>query len=184
MVEDIAFSISLFSVISIFVLSAMSMRWKNLQFFPPPSRGTWQHWLFKLLFRSFVYPLAVLSFLVVEFSSGPMAIGRYVIGSALLIIGFGLAFKITFSMGWRNAFGERHGLKTDGWFARSRNPVYVATWVGLVGWGLVTFDASVSILLSLWGLMYLLAPFVEEPWLEKQYGQEYRDYRTAVPRFL
>ncbi|WP_416899488.1 MAG: methyltransferase family protein [Minwuia sp.] len=184
MAETAAFSISLISVVSILVLGAMSKCLKELQFFPPPSRGRWQHWLFKLLFRGFVYPLAVLSILVFEFTSGPMAIARYAVGGALFVIGFGLAFTITFSMGWRNAFGERQGLKTDGWFARSRNPVYVVTWIGLAGWGLLVMDTSVSILLSLWALMYLLAPAVEEPWLEQQYGDDYRNYKAAVPRFF
>ncbi|WP_281019579.1 MULTISPECIES: methyltransferase [unclassified Minwuia] len=87
-------------------------------------------------------------------------------------------------MGWRNAFGEKQGLKTKGWFASSRNPVYVATWIGIAGWALISFQTSVAILLSAWALMYLLAPIVEEPWLEMQYGQEYRDYKSEVPRFF
>ncbi len=184
MIEQIAFLVSLLSVISIFALSAVSMKVEGFEFFPPPSKGSWQHRSFKLLFRGFVYPLIVLTILAFEFSTAPFPIARYVFGTGLLIIGFGLAFRITFSMGWRNANGEKQGLKTKGWFASSRNPVYVATWIGIAGWALISFQTSVAILLSAWALMYLLAPLVEEPWLEMQYGQEYRDYKSEVPRFF
>lgn len=184
MIEQIAFLVSLLSVISIFSLSAVSLKVEGFQFFPPPSKGSWQHRSFKLLFRGFVYPLIVLTILAFEFSTAPFPIARYVFGTGLLIIGFGLAFRITFSMGWRNAFGEKQGLKTKGWFASSRNPVYVATWIGIAGWALISFQTSVAILLSAWALMYLLAPLVEEPWLEMQYGQEYRNYKSEVPRFF
>lgn len=184
MIEQIVFLVSLLSVTSIFALSAVSMKVEGFEFFPPPSKESWQHRSFKLLFRGFVYPLVVLTILAFEFSTAPFAIARYVFGAVLLIIGFGLAFRITFSMGWRNAFGEKHGLKTTGWFAGSRNPVYVATWIGIAGWALISFQTSVAILLSAWSLMYLLAPIVEEPWLEMQYGKEYKDYKSEVPRFF
>jgi protein-S-isoprenylcysteine O-methyltransferase Ste14 len=87
-------------------------------------------------------------------------------------------------MGWRNAFGEKKGLVTDGWFAISRNPVYVATWAGLLGWGLVLGQSSVTGLLTLWALLYVLAPFLEERWLEQQYGDEFRRYKSSVARFV
>ena len=100
------------------------------------------------------------------------------------MVGFGTAILITFQMGWRNAFGERRGLQTSGWFRLSRNPVYVATWIGLVGWVIIIPVMQVAILLALWGLMYLLAPLVEEPWLEREYGSEYLAYRRRTRRFL
>lgn len=109
---------------------------------------------------------------------------HYGVGGLLLLVGFGLAFWITFQMGWRNAFGERRGLVTNGFFRFSRNPVYVATWVGLIGWHLIANQTLVSILLLLWAFMYLLAPVVEEPWLEAQYGEDYRRYKLQTRRFF
>ena len=113
-----------------------------------------------------------------------MPVLQYTLGLVLLVVGFALAFWITFQMGWRNAFGEKHGLKTQGWFRISRNPVYVATWVGMIGWGLLANTLLVWILLALWATMYLLAPVFEEPWLEQQYGQDYLDYKRQTRRFL
>lgn len=85
MIEQIAFLVSLLSVISIFALSAVSMKVEGFQFFPPPSKGSWQHRSFKLLFRGFVYPLIVLTILAFEFSTAPFPIARYVFGTGLLI---------------------------------------------------------------------------------------------------
>jgi protein-S-isoprenylcysteine O-methyltransferase Ste14 len=154
---------------------------KSFEFFPPPSKDSWQHTTFISLFRLFVYSLIALSVLRFEHSN---EWGRIIVGSGLLAIGFCLAFFITFQMGWRNAFGEKRGLQTKGWFRFSRNPVYVATWVGLVGWGIVVPDFLVIIVLTVWGLIYLLAPFLEEPWLERMYGTEYLAYRRRTRRFL
>jgi protein-S-isoprenylcysteine O-methyltransferase Ste14 len=106
------------------------------------------------------------------------------VGTLFVLIGFGLATTITLQMGWRNAFGEKKGLRTSGAFAISRNPVYVVTWLGLLGWGLIVADLLVTILLTAWFLMYVLAPLLEEPWLEEQYGDEYVGYKSGVPRFL
>lgn len=112
------------------------------------------------------------------------ALLHYGLAGSLIVLGFGLAFWITLQLGWRNAFGEKLGLRTDGWFRFSRNPIYVATWIGLIGWGVLVNHTLVTVLLVLWGLMYLLAPVLEEPWLEKQYGEPYRNYKRSTPRFL
>ena len=87
-------------------------------------------------------------------------------------------------MGWRNAFGEKLGLMTTGWFAWSRNPIYVFTWLGMLGWAMFANSILVTILLSAWVIMYLVAPVFEEPWLEKEYGKDYFEYKTRVRRFL
>lgn len=178
------FSVSLFSVSIILILSLLAKMREGFQFWPPPERKSWQHRSFIILFRCFIYPLIVLSGL--EFDSGDSAT-RYaaiVIGIVLLFAGFGLAIRITLQMGWRNAFGEKRGLVTDGYFSRSRNPVYVATWLGLIGWAVVANSVLVSILLGFWAALYLFAPLFEEPWLEQMYGNEFHEYRLRVRRFF
>lgn len=180
----IAFFLSLSGVVTIFGLAAASRITGKFRFWPPPAAKSWQHRGFLLLFRLFLYPLVALSFLEFDYSTLDPAHWRYIVGAALLITGFGLALRITMQMGWRNAFGEKRGLCTKGWFSVSRNPVYVVTWIGLLGWGMIVGTLSVAILLSLWAIMYVLAPFLEEPWLEEQYGDDYNLYKLNVPRFL
>ena len=91
---------------------------------------------------------------------------------------------MTKSLGWGNAHGEAVELQTAGWFAYSRNPVYVASIVGMVGLSLAIESRLLHILLAAWGLLYVVAPFLEEDWLEEQYGDAYRTYLQRVPRFL
>jgi len=178
------FALSLASILTIFALAGLAHFRSSLQFFPPPSKGSWQHRAFMLLFRLFLYPLVVLSVHTFEPAAESNSLVRYGSGVSLFTVGFGLALWITLQMGWRNAFGEKRGLVTDGWFRFSRNPVYVATWVGLVGWCLIANQILVTVLLLAWALLYLFAPFFEEPWLEAQYGAAYRDYRAGTRRFI
>ena len=178
------FGLAASSICAIIGLSIFAVLSGKFQFFPPPSGGSWQHRTFMALFRLFLYPLLALSLLDFASVAPAYAVLQYTLGLVLLVVGFALAFWITFQMGWRNAFGEKHGLKTQGWFRISRNPVYVATWVGMIGWGLLANTLLVWILLALWATMYLLAPVFEEPWLEQQYGQDYLDYKRQTRRFL
>lgn len=182
--SQIAFRLSLFCVGLIVTLSVAPQFTKGAPFWPPPSKNSWQHKAFIVLFRGFLYPLIALTVLQFERPSGANEITHFGLGSLLLITGFGLAFWITFKLGWRNAFGEELGLRTTGWFGWSRNPIYVVTWVGLLGWGLIANSVLVSILLSIWALLYVIAPYLEEPWLEEHYGDAYRAYKDKTPRFI
>lgn len=183
-VQWLLFGVSASAISTIFLLSLIAITSNNFQFFPPPAKASWQHRTFMILFRLYLYPLVGMTFLFYVPVHPEQATIQYAVGGLLLILGFGLAFWITFRMGWRNAFGDKCGLKTEGWFSISRNPVYVVTWIGLIGWGLLVNNPLVVILLALWSLMYLLAPLVEEPWLEVEYGEEYRSYKKRVRRFL
>ncbi len=183
-IEWFLFVTSVFSINAIFLLSLIAILTQKFQFFPPPKKQSWQLRTFMVLFRMFIYPLVGLSIFFFKPLEDDNALLQYGIGLILIMVGFGLAFWITFQMGWRNAFGEKHGLQTQGWFRISRNPVYVATWFGIIGWGLVTNSYLIWILLTLWAIMYIFAPFVEEPWLENEYGIDYLDYKKNTRRFI
>lgn len=129
-----------------------------------------------------IYPLFVLS--VLEFEPVHQPFFQYGLGGILLIAGFGTAFASTFNLGWKNAFGDKEGLVTNGWFAYSRNPVYVVTWIGLLGWAIIAQSVWVSIILALWALIYLIAIFLEEAWLEQTYGDAFQSYKKTVHRFF
>ena len=70
---------------------------------------------------------------------------------------------------------------------------HVVTWVGF--WAVCGLSAVLLFLdwnswIYLWiahlllALVFVVAPLTEEPWLEEQYGEAYREYRKRVPRFL
>ena len=56
--------------------------------------------------------------------------------------------------------------------------------VGMIGWGLVVGSWCGTSLLLLWAFFYVIAPFLEEPWLEQQYGDAFLMYKSSVPRFV
>jgi protein-S-isoprenylcysteine O-methyltransferase Ste14 len=98
---------------------------------------------------------------------------RYLVWLPLLILGFGIATYLSAKLGWANAHGEKDGLIISGLYRWSRNPIYVASIVGIIGWSLFVNSCYVSTILVLWAFMYFLAPFVEAPWLERSYGEDF-----------
>ncbi len=180
MLPILLFLIALAPMTVIAALILLQLVKSDFQFWPPPSPQSWQKKMFRALFRIFIGSLIVLS--VVDFN--PSSPWRYLLGAILLIGGLGIAVHWTGYLGWRNSFGEPTGLKTDGPFARSRNPVYMVTIIGMIGWALLVNSYLLWILLGLWALLYLAAPFIEEPWLESRFGQAYQEYKDNTPRYF
>jgi protein-S-isoprenylcysteine O-methyltransferase Ste14 len=182
--NPIIFLISMLSILCIILLSVVSIVSTKFDFFPPPNKNTWQYKIFWLLFRLMFLGLIGLS--VTDFNS-LQYVGssyRFGVGLPLLIMGFSAAIYLSLELGWKNAHGEQKGLVISGCYRWSRNPVYVVSIIGMIGWGLLVDSLFVYIILSLWGGVYLIAPFLEEPWLEKKYGAEYVSYKSMVSRYL
>ncbi|XOV85440.1 MAG: methyltransferase family protein [bacterium] len=179
MLPTVVFLIGFTAAFVIVMLSSARFVKRGFEFWPPPSADSWQHGTFRALFRVFFISLLVLS--VVDFHPGSM--WRYLFGIALLTIGFGFALTWTGFLGWKNAFGEATGLKTKGPFAVSRNPIYVVSILGMVGWAILVNSWFLIALLTLWACLYIAAPFLEEIWMKENYGAEFIDYAADVPRF-
>lgn len=76
-------------------------------------------------------------------------------------------------------------LVTVGLYRVTRNPMYVAVTVILLGWslafrsrGLLTYVAAVAVMFELRVL------FFEEPWLARTHGERWLSYKASVPRWL
>ena len=182
--KQIIFSMSFVSILAIILLSIYSMMSEKFNFFPPEGNDTWQYKIFWLLFRLMFLGLIFLS--ITDFGALQYidTTFRFVLGLPILVLGFSAAFYLSVILGWKNAHGEQQGLVTSGWYRWSRNPIYVVSIIGMFGWGLLVDSLFVYILLALWGMLYLLAPYAEEPWLSKKYGAEYLNYKSQVPRFV
>lgn len=163
------------------LVSAVAPEWR---FWPPPAPDSMQYRLFWWPFRAYLAGLVGLAVLEVTPPVEGTWWWRIGFGIALCAAGFGVAVVATIQLGWANAHGAQDGLQTGGLYRWSRNPVYVATLVGLVGLALIVNSSRVSLLLGFWGVLYVLAPFAEEPWMEERYGDAYRDYRRSVHRFV
>ena len=180
----IIFIISLISATLLMLLSLVPLFKSSFVFFPPPSKDSWQYKVFWLLFRLMFIGLVILSF--TSYNSAPVfnQFVRFLVWLPVLLLGFGLATYLSSQLGWANAHGEAKGLMVSGCYKWSRNPIYVSSLFGMLGWGLFVNSVYVYLLLGLWAIMYLIAPFVEERWLEKTYGQDFLLYKSRVPRFL
>lgn len=178
------FSISFLCLLTILFASAISWKVEGFYFFPPPARNSWQYLTFWTLFRIMFFGLLVLSFL--DFNPEPFfgAADRYAIWLPLMLVGFAGATYLSARLGWKNAHGEKGGLVVSGLYRWSRNPIYVSSLVGLLGWAFFVNSGYVTTILTLWALLYILAPFVEETWLERVYGEEYLEYKKSAPRFI
>ena len=82
-------------------------------------------------------------------------------------------------------FEDSTALVTDGLFAHSRNPIYVAMVVGLFGIFLAL--GSLSPLVMIPPFVYIIQTrfiAVEEHMLEAAFGDAYRDYTKRVRRWI
>jgi protein-S-isoprenylcysteine O-methyltransferase Ste14 len=113
----------------------------------------------------------------------------HVVGIALAGAGGLAVFAAQLGMGesWRIGVSEeeRTELITGGWFSVIRNPIYTSMVIGWFGFALMVptwlgFAAPVVVALGL----ELQVRFVEEPYLMRTHGDEYRGYATRVGRFL
>ena len=109
---------------------------------------------------------------------------RWGIGPLLIILGNVVVWAGVAQLGFAATSGEEDTLRMNGLYQYSRNPQYVADVAILVGIGLLS-ATSLSWPVVLSGILALvLAPFAEEPWLEKRYGEAFKKYSTSTRRFL
>ena len=156
-------------------LALASLLSRKVAFWPPegpPEQAASKQKRFLWMFRAMFYP--TLAATILHLWNSPPAINSGSLLAGLgVALGFGGAFFSTAWLGWRVAFGEADGdkavtensLVTSGPFALSRHPVYVSTWLGLVGWAALADVTLVRAALVLWALFYVIAIFLEEPWL-------------------
>jgi protein-S-isoprenylcysteine O-methyltransferase Ste14 len=76
-------------------------------------------------------------------------------------------------------------LVVSGLYRVSRNPMYIAVVLMLIGWA-VGFRSRA---LAIYAVVVMLAfhlrvVFGEEPWLARRHGEEWVRYRASVPRWL
>ncbi len=98
---------------------------------------------------------------------------------------------LTLAMGgriWASAHlaGKRdRELITSGPYARTRNPLYLFSLVGFVGAGLVFGSILLAaVFATVFFLLHWPTILREEAKLEELFGDDFRNYRARVPRFL
>jgi len=135
-----------------------------------------------LVFRPFIPTLDTLVFA----QTSPLP----VFGLILMALAIGLMILCQIDMGksWRigipEEIEESQSLITGGVYGYSRNPIYVAILVFLIG-AAVLVPGPLTIL-SVIGTYLLLGPVVqrEETFMEKAFGDEFRHYKKHVRRWI
>ena len=78
----------------------------------------------------------------------------------------------------------RDGFVSSGPYRFTRNPQYLGDIVCFIGVSVIANSLLLWITHLLITLVFVVVPLAEEPWLEEQYGEKYREYRGRVRRFL
>ncbi len=150
-------------------------------------------WLSALLFNGGI-ALGVVSVIHVRYGSlhtiDSLDVGAlHVAGIVLASIGGTSVFLAQLGMGesWRVGVSteERTELVTRGWFSVIRNPIYTTMIVAFLGIALMvpTWVAFAAVAMIGLGLE-LQVRTVEEPYLIRTHGDEYRAYTSQVGRFV
>ncbi len=118
----------------------------------------------------------------------PVHPGWVALGALLVLGGIGLIVEAQLDLGasWRVGFdeGARPGLVTKGLYRFSRNPIYVALFVGLAGFVILlpTWLSLTVLVASVAGIRNQVRE--EERFLLRMYGEAFMAYARRVGRFL
>jgi protein-S-isoprenylcysteine O-methyltransferase Ste14 len=165
------------------VLFVITIWHPDFRFWPPPSHRSWQFfasWLLAALVLVGFFFIGLLDFN----SSILHAWLRFPFGLLLHIFGSIIGSWSFSTFGLRSTIGLGDELITKGPYQYSRNPQYIGDILHIIGFMMITNSWMNWIIGVLGIILNLLAPFTEEPWLEKKYGEAYLEYRKNVPRFI
>ena len=137
------------------------------------------------IYLSNVFSLPVFSFLTSNFWHIPLI--RW-LGMGVMYIAVTLYYIDVIQFGRNLAIGvdeSSKGLTTTGFYAYSRNPMYISFVIFWLG-AFLAFS-NLGVLLILLGecvFYHLQVVYKEEPFLKKRYGAEYEEYCKKTRRWL
>jgi protein-S-isoprenylcysteine O-methyltransferase Ste14 len=123
----------------------------------------------------------------------PVALPPWVAAGGLALMAAGAALAVacfwTFAAAGALSphahFPDPEGLITWGPFRYARNPMTKGGWTVLCGWGLYQLSPAVlAFALVMAVLLHLFVVLVEEPKLERRFGDSYRQYKQEVNRWV
>ena len=136
-------------------------------------------WTFRQRNRLAAVPVIV-AFLL---APAPTGLARYL--PAFALVGLGAALRAWSTQYNRFAQGEHKTLATRGPYAWTRNPLYLANTLVLLGCATVAGPLWLVPLTGVWAfLVYEQVVRYEERRLLEKYGPAYQRYRDGVPRWL
>lgn len=162
---------------------AISIFFPSHRIWPPPRKDSWQFgvsWIFSVLGM-------IGSPLVGIFDFGSLGNGywfSFFVGGLAIVFGFSFAIWGMMTLSTHQSLGLKGKFRIEGPYQYSRNPQYVGFILLYVGFILITYSLLGLIAEIIVASVFVILPFSEEPWLKKQYGEDYMEYCRQVPRFI
>lgn len=158
----------------------LTLRRPGFRFWPPPSPRSWQFFVSWLAAGLVVLAFAFLGLL--DFNSFFVHSWlRFPVAGLCFVLGAGLGMWSFNTLGLQTMIGLGERLVTGGPYSYSRNPQYVGDSLNTIGYMILTNSWMAWVVGLLGVLLNLLAPFLEEPWLEEKFGETYIAYKKRVP---
>lgn len=157
---------------------------KQVNDFWPPDSGNTRS-IYALMFIFYLIIIGIMWIGIQERSNPIFAVLwlRYV-GVITLSLGIVLYIWCRMYISKKVEFGAKGRLIVQGPYQYTRNPLYLADTLIFFGFALISNSLLVYILTILLVTILILLPFIEEPWLLKQYGDQYKNYKSVVPRYI
>ncbi len=186
MMVDIKESIFIVDVVANYILLfglVWSIMFPEKRIWPPPKKRSWQYSATWGLF--YVAFISNILLLVLDWNTWviPYEI-HFLLGVPITIIGVLLVTSGIVTLGIKNTYRLRDEFILSGPYRYTRNPQYLGDMIFFIGISLISNSLYFLVVHLLMILVFLFTPFAEEVWLEKQYGEEYKNYKRNTARFL
>ncbi|MGD0707057.1 MAG: isoprenylcysteine carboxylmethyltransferase family protein [Anaerolineaceae bacterium] len=180
----ILFSIAFVFELIYILMFIMTIRGRGFRFWPPPSHRSWQ--FFVSWFLASVIAVNFIFLGLLDFDSFwlPSLWLRSPVPLAMFLFAFAIGIWIEVVFPFHATIGLGNRLITNGPYRFSRNPQYLVDSLSALGYMILTNSWMVWVIGTLGVILNILAPYTEEPWLEERFGDEYREYKARVPRFI
>lgn len=118
-------------------------------------------------------------------AAATIALGAIAAGAGLRLAAGSIALFASDGEGTLAPWDPTRRLVLDGPYRRVRNPMITGVALVLLGEGLILGSVPILIELGVFAAINAIyMPVVEEPGLERRFGDEYAEYKRAVPRWI
>jgi protein-S-isoprenylcysteine O-methyltransferase Ste14 len=184
MIRLIFFSSAIFMEVIYLGLFIATIKRPLFRFWPPPSARSWQFFAAWIMACLVLVEFAFLGILDYDSFILPGLRERLPYAIAIFVIGCAISFWVSIGFHLKTTIGLGDKLIITGAYRYSRNPQYICDSLNAIGFFVLSNSWMVGIVGLLGITLNLLAPFTEEPWLEQRFGEQYRQYKSQVPRFI
>lgn len=150
---------------------------------PPPAKKSWQFYFIWVL--TYITLIGLLLLGLLDWNSFILdlliwrVIGGLLFGMGIFILMWGMQ-----TLSLHLSHGLKGELITNGPYKFSRNPQYIGINLAIFGYTLLT-NSFLSLIVGVFGIfLFIITPFVEEPWLKEVFGKKYEEYCKRVRRFI